>query len=67
MLTCGDPMLDEEVIARRVRIQSVGLAPEGGPGGDEVAGKLAKQEAGLAQRRRDHEERPPRSSRGREI
>ena len=31
------------------------LAPEGGVGGDEVAGELAEQEAGLAQRRRDHD------------
>ena len=32
-----------------------GLAPEGGLGGDEVAGELAEQEAGLPQRRRDHD------------
>ena len=31
------------------------LAPEGGLRGDEVAGELAKQEAGLPQRRRDHD------------
>ena len=30
------------------------LAPEGGVGGDEMAGELAEEEAGLTQRRRDH-------------
>ena len=30
------------------------LAPEGGVGGDEVAGELPEKKAGLPQRRRDH-------------
>jgi hypothetical protein len=34
---------------------SHGLAPEGGLGGDKVAGELAEQEARLAQRRRDYD------------